>query len=200
MTVAGTSTLNGTIFVSPRLLGASLAPGTYTVLTYANTLLGSPVFSWSDSTGSGLLASFSTATANQVRVTLTTPLQSWRSGYFGTTAATGTAANDADPDADGVINLLEYALGTNPTSAASVTLPVSQLSALNSQPFLSLTFPRVADPLLTYTVQGSSDLVTWTDLWTSTGPANTAGPVTVTDPQSVSPRRFLRLQISTPLP
>jgi fibronectin-binding autotransporter adhesin len=192
ITVSGSSTLNGTIYVSPVLFGASLVPGTYTILTYTGSLGGSPSFSWSDSTGSGLLATFSTATANQVRVTLITPLQSWRQSHFGSTSP---AADTLDTDNDGLPNLLEYALGSNPTNPSSAPILSSQLSANSSQ--LQLAFTRVADPYLTYTVQGSSDLVTWSDLWSST---NAAGPVTVTDTVPAAPRRFLRLKVSTTSP
>jgi autotransporter-associated beta strand protein len=192
VTVSGTSTLNGTTFVSPVLLGANLTPGTYTVLTYTGSLGGSPAFSWSDSTGSGLLATFSTATANQVRVTLITPLQSWRQSHFGSTSP---AADTLDPDNDGLPNLLEYALGQDPHTPAAQ--PPLTLSTSSSPLNLSVSFTRVADPYLTYTVQGSSDLVIWTDLWTSTA---ISGPVTVTDSLPATPRRFLRLKVTTTSP
>jgi hypothetical protein len=63
---------------------------------------------------------------------------------------------------------------------------------------LALNFSRVADPALTYTVQGSSDLATWVDIWTSSGAQNTAGPVSVSDTAALSTfaRRFLRLRVS----
>jgi hypothetical protein len=41
----------------------------------------------------------------------------WRYLHFGTILSQGTAANDADPDSDGVPNLMEYLTGTNPTLA-----------------------------------------------------------------------------------
>ena len=40
----------------------------------------------------------------------------WRALYFGTTNNSGAAANNADPDNDGIPNLLEYAFGLNPTN------------------------------------------------------------------------------------
>jgi len=43
----------------------------------------------------------------------------WRAVYFGTTANAGNAANLADPDGDGVPNLIEYAAGLIPTNAAA---------------------------------------------------------------------------------
>jgi hypothetical protein len=67
--------------------------------------------------------------------------------------------------------------------------------------FLALTYTRIADTTLTYTVESSSDLVTWSTVATannpSTGAANVSGAVTVTDTVTASPgRRFLRLKVS----
>jgi hypothetical protein len=47
------------------------------------------------------------------------PVAQWRQAYWGTTNNLGPAANDADPDADGLHNLLEYALRRNPNAADS---------------------------------------------------------------------------------
>ncbi len=122
-----------------------------------------------------------------------TAIQSWRLTYFGTSAATGSSADDADPDSDGSANLLEYALGTDPSVANSAAYQTRVSSGV-----LQFTFTRVADSTLTYTVQGSFDLSTWTDLWSGTGAQNIAGPVTVSDtePVSTAVRRFLRLRVS----
>lgn len=43
-----------------------------------------------------------------------TVLESWRQSFFGTTANADEAADSADPDADGVTNLLEWARRSNP--------------------------------------------------------------------------------------
>ena len=125
------------------------------------------------------------------------PVQSWRDEHFGTPEPTGPAADDADPDADGVVNLLEYALGGDPLVANPAILPVASSSADH----LALTFTRMADPELTYRVQAVADLdAAWSDIWSSTGEENTEGPVTVTDPVplSTTPRRFLRLEVTAP--
>ncbi len=143
--------------------------------------------------------------ANSAQVSATpvsplTPLQNWRLAHFGTAEASGEAANDADPDADGLANLLEYALGGDPTIASSAPAPA--LSFTSSLPrSLCLTFTRIADPALVYAVQAAADPASaWGDIWTSTGAANTAGPVTVADPVELAgnPRRFLRLRVTLP--
>jgi len=110
------------------------------------------------------------------------------------------SAPTADPDADGLPNLLEYALGGTPTNPSSAPLPTLQVNGVSPQPtYLQLTFTRLADPALTYEAQASADLITWdTPFWSSTGAANLAGSVTVTDPTSLSgnPRRFVRLRVT----
>ncbi len=128
--------------------------------------------------------------------------EQWRQTHFGPAATdAGEAADAADPDADGLPNLLEYALGADPLAPSPPALPTLQLSALGPQPSrLRLTFNRVADPALTYTVEAADTLgtsATWTPIWTSTGAENTAGAVTVEDVQTLatSPTRFLRLRV-----
>ena len=54
----------------PALLGGALTPGTYTLLTYSGSLQGTATFTWNDTTLSGYVATFSTATPGQVKITL----------------------------------------------------------------------------------------------------------------------------------
>jgi fibronectin type 3 domain-containing protein len=136
------------------------------------------------------------AQSSEISVAPITGGQAWRLARFGTIANIGIAADLADPDGDGVPNLVEYALGTNPASAQSVSLPSVSLLT-DPSPALQITFSRIADPALTYTVQGSGDLVTWSNIWNSTG---VAGPVTVTDTLPATPHRFLRLRVNTTSP
>lgn len=126
----------------------------------------------------------------------------WQFDHFGTYAPDGAplipaaeAGLTADPDADGRSNLLEYALASDPRAVTPA--PAFTTDIVNNR--LQLTFNRIADPLLTYTVQACDVLGTgWTDIWTSTGAANVSGPVTVTDTRDISaaPARFLHLRVS----
>lgn len=127
---------------------------------------------------------------------LFSPIEVWRLSHFSQLENTGPAANSSDPDADGRPNLLEYALGTNPTNAVSHADPV--VTVVGDR--LVLTFDRIADGSLAYTVEGTDSLTppVWTAVWTSTGSDNTAGPVAVQDVVRISarPTRFLRLAVS----
>jgi uncharacterized delta-60 repeat protein len=50
-------------------------------------------------------------------------ISDWRQFYFQSSSNTGNAANMADPDGDGVVNLLEYAFGLHPLVASTEGIP-----------------------------------------------------------------------------
>jgi len=119
----------------------------------------------------------------------------WRFTHWGLTDAGGERAFSADADADGFINLLEYAFGVSPRQAGAVP----DISAtLTPQGVLAISFTRQAAPELIYQVELSATLDpdAWTVVWTSSGAENTAGPVTVTDPQPAAARRFARIRVT----
>jgi DNA-binding beta-propeller fold protein YncE len=103
-------------------------------------------------------------------------------------------APEADPDADGIPNLLEYALAGDPMSGGDTGIPACVLDTPTQR--LQFTYTRHR-PDLDYTVEATSDLITWTVLATNSGPLG--AETTVTDPVPLSPenpRRFLRLRVS----
>lgn len=158
------------------------------------------------SVGSNVISTVVTAqdgaTTKSYTVTVTrslSALESWRSSTFsgtaaaGSTATTGLGANAADFDGDGVVNLLEYATGTDATAANASPVTVSQVGN-----FLTLTYPVIADSNLAYTVLGTNDLAT---TFTAGAGATTGTTVkTYTDTVDLSAagaRRFLRLQVTS---
>ena len=153
------------------------------------------------------------------------PVDAWRQLHFNTVENGGLTADDADFDGDGVLNLMEYALGSNPTLTSGnhgqAALPTGVLgdssSALLSDRFvLSFTIDSPAPSYLTYTVEASADLENWTPVAESTGDSTwnwlaggtshivvgtpSAGRVTIKVgdmvPQAGNPKRVMRLKVS----
>jgi len=129
------------------------------------------------------------------------PRATWRQTYFGTAQNSGSAADTADPDHDGIINLLEYAFNTNPNVPNA-----NPISFALANDHLTVTFKRThpAPADLSYIPEVCADLAA--GAWNS-GPAYTAQTVTdtgdgtetvvVTDlaPISSTPMHFLRIRI-----
>lgn len=110
-----------------------------------------------------------------------------------------SALGNADPDGDGINNLLEYAMAGDPNLGTSAPAPVINIHQQGGG-FLTLTFTRArAD--VTYVIQGSDDLSTWTDLATNPGAVSSVSPVTFVDAVDLNvgtpPRRFLRIRVTT---
>jgi len=148
-----------------------------------------------------------TGDANQPLVTLPvslaiTPRATWRQTHFGTAQNSGNAADTADPDHDGIINILEYAFNTDPNVPNAN--PISFAVVGNH---LTVTFKRThpAPADLIYTPQVASDLTS--GVWNS-GPTFTSQTVTnngdgtetvvVTDNTAIgsAPAHFLRILIA----
>lgn len=100
-----------------------------------------------------------------------TPLQAWRRTHFGNTANLGDGADAADADHDGLPNLVEYGLGTSPTSGGGSNGAPAAPKALLASDRLRLSFalPATAPADLTYRVRVSQDLVNWKILATKVG-------------------------------
>ena len=148
---------------------------------------------------------FSVGPASSATITITEPpYASWQARYFPSTESNDPLLSGelADPDQDGVVNLVEYALALNPR-ASDVGGPTT--AGIQPDGRLSITYTRNrAATDVTVKVEVSTDLVTWI-----TGPefvaaiATTDGPgsdvetitaVSLISPAS-EPRQFLRLAI-----
>ena len=163
--------------------------------------------------GHGTFILQQTTTAVTLVWTPLPPIQQWRFSHFSTTADSGNAADLADADSDGLVNLLEYALGGNPMDSSQSPYPQPSLPGGK----LALTFTRIlSNTDIIMSVQAAdSPTGPWTVLASSVNGAAFT-PVTVgtsiteagsgnersvevrdvfqtTDP--VHPRRFMRLGV-----
>lgn len=145
------------------------------------------------------------------------PLESWRLQWFGNSGDSGPGSDAADPNGNGIPNLLEYALGGDLLGSATGggLLPHAATGAANT---LQIAFTRYLDRNdLTLTVKAADSLLgPWADLAQSaqggpfvilqpgttaleTGAGNTR-TVTLTDIYQMSdplhPRRFIKLEVA----
>jgi len=121
----------------------------------------------------------------------------WRAQHFSPAQiAAGLADDDADADGDGLKNLAEYALGTDPWVRNPALLPVRDANGL------TLTFTRPKDmPNVLYGAQSTDNFSGWNTLTLeviSDGPIQT---LRVRDPLSSGnpSRRFLQLIFDRPM-
>ncbi len=94
-----------------------------------------------------------------------------------------------DPDGDGASNLLEYALALDPMVASSTGLP--EVLVVSNR--LTFVYERVRNDV-TYTVETSTNLTTWTTVDVDQGTPDGEG-VTVASVAMDVPNRFLRLKV-----
>lgn len=141
--------------------------------------------------------------------------ESWKLIHFGTNANNAVADDLDDPDNDGIPNLMEFALASDPNTTGTE----ATISATIVANHLQLQLRRnTSGTNLTYTVQTASSLDTWSNLitwtavtgWAADLPGSTAAEsapigtppdafvsVTVTDPDllTAAPTRFYRLLV-----
>lgn len=128
------------------------------------------------------------------------PITDWREDYFETTENTGDAADDADPDGDGVENILEFATGSDPTDGSTVETPVSP--PIDGMIQFTYTRNKLAMAELAYAVEWSDDLNgTWSSNGVSEEVAAEDGAlqtVVATLPAGPENRRFVHLKVTRP--
>lgn len=128
------------------------------------------------------------------------PHEEWRMMNFGNSGNPNVSSPEADPDGDGLVNLMEYGLGLNPNSRDE-----NPFAATVSADGREIDYSVYLDSSLIdvdYAVQSSTDLSTWQDIATSAGGAPAvavAGSgVTVSDPGTGRRRVSVRVPALVP--
>jgi hypothetical protein len=133
---------------------------------------------------------------NNVNVTVMSALDSWRMAQFGTTSNTGDTANDADWDADGSSNFLEFAMGTNPKLSTNALIGGTKIGSS-----IEFTYQRSNAALneVDYIVEWSENLTPpWNLLGVNEEIISDNGSiqqVKATLPAGNSGKRFVRLRV-----
>ena len=123
-------------------------------------------------------------------------LDEWEETHFGNADPGSNPAND-DADHDGISNLMEFALNTDPLAQNANPL-VHDLEPISGSRHLRLTVPKnPAATNLTYTVETCDSLTGWSAADT-TVETNTANQLIVRDnfSDTTAPRRFIRLRVT----
>ncbi|MFA7345613.1 MAG: Ig domain-containing protein [Terrimicrobiaceae bacterium] len=154
------------VSASPLPAGASFVPG-----------VGSGAFSWTPSptqagsyvlafsASDGIAASSASMLVKVVDGTKSL-LDEWKERWFGAETDPNIVANWADPDADGLSNLLEYALDLDPTTSSIESKPVIGRTQIDGKNYLTLTYVhRTEDPRLVLETVASSDVKLNEDQW-----------------------------------
>ncbi len=120
------------------------------------------------------------------------PMAGWRQTHFGTTANSGASGDLADPDKDGIPNILEYAFGLSPTQNTSAQLPRPQANGTS----LGLSFSQPAG--VTGIIYGAEWSATLQDGdWHPLPDTGTGSQHIFTAPAGVLEARFIRLRATS---
>ena len=156
--------------------------------------------------GGAILGSTQAATVSISDPGAITAYQAWRELKF-TASELGNpviSGDNADPDQDGIVNLLEFAFNLAPKTSSQVGMPVGANQNIGGIDYFTLTFRRqIAAPELTYTPQTNGTLFgTWAGdaVLVGTPVSNGDGTETVTYRDSVAKiaatHRFMRVLVT----
>ena len=134
------------------------------------------------------------------------PYENWRAQYF-TAAELDTPAisgDGADPDGDGIPNLVEFAFNLNPRAVSHPSLPAGFMAAVGGTNYFHFVFvQRDAPAGVQYIPQVSADLVDWNASATNFAPVSVAASTNSTSlvtmrlqtPEDATSQRFVRVAI-----
>ena len=120
-----------------------------------------------------------------------TLIENWRMVHFNSTANSGNGANQFDFDKDGLVNLLEYAFGLNPTLGSSARVPAAQI--IGNSCTIGFQEP-VGISGITYGAEWNENLDPGG--WTPIPDTGTAGQHTFSVPRGTKTKLFLRLKVT----
>jgi hypothetical protein len=118
----------------------------------------------------------------------------------------GMQGHLADPDGDGLVNAMEFFMGLNPRARDSHLATAASVSApIGGEVYLTISFRQgISTSGTTFQVEGSSDLIFWTQQTNVVGSAVDNGDGTRTQtyrdsvPMDENTRRFLRVKSVVP--
>jgi autotransporter-associated beta strand protein len=182
-------------FTSPPTAGAyAILPG---------PLAGNQTFS-ATGLGANQQATFDNQTSTvTVTETQEDPFVTWVDGYT-PNALLDEASKlpGADPDSDGITNLMEFVIGGSPVVSSQSILPT--LATVGSDQVLSYTRSDESESVTTQVGQWSTDLSTWTNvtpvLVNENGASADDMSITVPNSNAANGKMFLRLSVGTPTP
>ena len=120
-----------------------------------------------------------------------TGIEVWQFDFFGTNANAGSAADDADPDSDGLKNIIEYALGSNPLLSNAAAAPVAAISGGS----LSMNITQPADVGgVTYGAEWSANFLDWYPI----SDAGSGAQHSFAAPIAGNPQLFMRFKVTRP--
>jgi len=183
----------GVTTVSWRLNGGSWSTATGSTAWSASVTLAAGL-NTIDVQSSDAASNFSAIVSRSVNLTSSgLSLPAWRQLYFGSSANSGAGADLADPDQDGIPNLLEYALGLNPTQNSAGLLPKPYFAS--GALVMSFTQP-VSVSGITYGAEWSQSLLTGS--WTPMTDTGTLPQHLFSVPIVSKTTLFMRLKVTNP--
>jgi hypothetical protein len=190
---------------------------------YGNFTAGEVTFAWTQLSGPGLTtftapanpdtnATFSlpgiyelqltatgpgaVTTSDSVVVTVVENYDSWTTAQFPGNTNPGTIGQTADPDNDGIPNLVEFALNLNPHVNSQHQLP----KPISENGMLTLNYQRLIAPGLSYVVEVSDELGNWqataNETWLSTAGNMESWQAQAPAPMNTQATQFMRIRVN----